>query len=251
MRLFLQFFALSDRYERKARLLPGLILAAAPAMTAGALIQKFGGWYTAVSTSIGIEFLVAIVLGHYARARGRAVEDSLWASWGGPPATRWLRPSDMTCSEQQKTKWRGAIKRLTGMTIPASIPEGGSEVSIDRVIVEATRQLRYVLRDNPNAAILQSHNEDYGFARNLYAVRWLWVILSTLCVAASGVALGLKMEAYAGIAVSVAFLAVTALVTSELPRYVRHCSDRYAESLFAVAMLPEAVSAAAEKKAKS
>jgi len=251
MRLFFQFFALSDRYERKARLLPGLMLAAGPALTAGTLLQEFAAWYTAASAAVGVEFLAAIILGHYARARGRVLEESLWASWGGPPTTRWLRPSDTTCSDQQKSKWRGAIKRLTGMTIPASFPDGGTDESVDQVITEATRQLRYILRDKSKASILRSHNEDYGFARNLYAVRWLWVMLSLLCVAASGVALYLGMKPYAALVVSLAVLGVSALVASELPGYVRRCADRYAESLFAAAMLPDVTLAIDEKKNKS
>ena len=251
MRLFLQFFALSDRYERKARLLPGLLLAAGPALTAGALLQELSAWYTAVGAAVGVEFLAAIVLGHYARARGRGIEESLWASWGGPPTTRWLRPNDTTCSDQQKSKWRGAIKRQTGMTIPASVPDGGTDASIDQAIAEATRQLRYVLRNKPNAAILQSHNEDYGFARNLYGVRFLWVALAVLCVAGCGVAFALGMKPYAAIAIAITVLAVSTLVASELPNYVRRCADRYAESLFAAAMLPDSPPPPDDKKPKS
>lgn len=239
MRLFLQFFALSDRYERKARLLPGLLVAVGPALTAGALLQELAAWYMAASAALGVEFLAAIVLGHYARARGRAVEEKLWASWGGPPTTRWLRPSDTTCSEQQKVKWRGAIKRLTGMTIPASISAGQTEAGIDQIIGDATRQLRYVLRGKGNTAILQSHNEEYGFARNLYAVRWLWVTLSMLCVGAGGVAFWMGVQPYAALAVSITVLAASVLVGWELPNYVRRCADRYAESLFSCALLPE------------
>ena len=250
MRLFLQLFALSDRYERKARLLPGLLLAAGPALTAGALLHELSAWYTAVGAAVGVEFLAAIVLGHYSRARGRAVEESLWASWGGPPTTRWLRPNDTTCTDQQKSKWRGAIKRLTGMTVPASVPEGGADANIDQAIVEATRQLRYVLRNKPNAAILQSHNEDYGFARNLYGVRFLWVALAVLCVAACGVAFALGMQPYAAITIAITVLAVSSLVASELPKYVRRCADRYAESLFAAAMLPDTPSTLEDKKPK-
>ena len=199
---------------------------------------------------MGVEFLAAIVVGHYARARGRALEDALWASWGGSPTTRWLRPADTTCSDQQKSKWRGAIKRLTGITIPASVPDGATETSVDQTIAEATRQLRYVLRSKPNAAILQSHNEEYGFARNLYPVRFLWVALAVICVACSGVAFYLGMKPYAALAVSATVLVASILVASELPTYVRRCADRYAESLFAVAMLPDSPSPADDKKPK-
>lgn len=251
MRLFSQFFALSDRYERKARLLPGLLVAAGPALTAGALLHELSVWYAAAGAAVGVEFLAAIVLGHYARARGRALEDSLWASWGGPPTTRWLRPNDTSSSDQQKSKWRGAIKRLTGMTVPASVPEGGTDASVDQAIAEATRQLRYVLRNKQNAAILQSHNEDYGFARNLYGVRFIWVALAALCVAACGVAFALGMKPYAALAISVATLALSCLVACELPKYVHRCADRYAESLFAAAMLPDSPLPPDDRKPKS
>lgn len=237
MRLFLQFFSLSDRYERKARLLPGLILAAVPALTAWAVLQEMTAWYTAASSAVGVEFLAAILLGQLARARGRRAEDVLWKSWGGPPTTRWLRPWDQTCSDQQKTKWRGAIKRITGLTLPASVPQGGSQDDVDRQIGDATRQLRYALRGKPEAAILATHNEDYGFARNLYGVRWFWVFLSLASLVGCSVAFAFGLRPYLGLGVAAAFTITSILIARELPDFVRRCADRYAESLFASAIL--------------
>lgn len=237
MRLFLQFFSLSDRYERKARLLPGLLLAAAPAMTAGAVLHEFAAWYLAASSAVGIEFLFAVLLGHYARSRGRVAEEALWKSWGGPPTTRWLRPTDDTCSDPQKSKWRGAIKRITGLSIPASMPEGASSEGIDRQIGDATRQLRYSLRSRTEAAILATHNEDYGFARNLYGVRWDWLKVCMVCLVGCGIAFALGLRPYMGLVVAVVFTVVSLVIALELPVYVRRCADRYAESLFASAIL--------------
>jgi hypothetical protein len=251
MKLFLQIFALSDRYERKARLLPGLLVAAGPALTGGALIQELAAWYTAWGTAIGVEFLAAVVLGHYARSRGRAVEESLWESWGGAPTIRWLRPDDQSCSSQQKSLWREAIKRHTGISLPATVPENATEKGVDQEIAEATRQLRYVLRGKPNAEILQSHNEDYGFARNLYGVRFLWVALAAICVAVCAISFAFGMRPFAAIAIALVVLAVSVLVAWELPVYVRRCADRYAESLFAVAMLPDPPPKSKTKKIKS
>ena len=239
MRLFLQFFSLSDRYERKARLLPGLLLAAVPAFTAGAVVHEFAAWYTAASSAVGVEFLAAIVYGHFARARGRRVEDSLWRQWGGPPSTRWLRPWDRTCSDQQKAKWRAAIKRLTGITVPASVPDDRCEADVDRQIGDATRQLRYALRGKPEAAMLATHNEDYGFARNLCGVRWHWFALSLLCLIACGLAFAFGLRPYLGLAVAGAFTVTSLFVAIELPDYVKRCADRYAESLFAAAILAD------------
>jgi hypothetical protein len=237
MRLFLEFFSLSDRYERKARLLPGLMLAATPALTAGSVSQELTSWYNAASFTVGIEFLFAVLLGHYARSRGRVAEDHLWNSWDGPPTTRWLRPLDRTCSDSQKSKWRGAIKRITGISIPASIPDGANQETVDRQIGDATRQLRYALRNRPEATILAIHNEDYGFARNLYGVRWHWVVMCISCLVGCGVAFAIGLRPYMGLAVSLSFTLISLLIAKELPDYVRRCADRYAESLFALAIL--------------
>jgi len=122
MRLFLQILSLSDRYERKARLLPGLHLAAVPALTAGAVLQPFAAWYAAAGIAIGVGFLAAIVLGQLARARGRRVEAVLWKAWGGPSTTRWLRPWDHTCSDQQDRGTPYRSQGRSGDTIPISGP---------------------------------------------------------------------------------------------------------------------------------
>jgi len=251
MRLFLQFFSLSDRYERKARLLPGLLLAAVPALTVGAVLQEFATWYTAVASAIGVEFLAAIVLGQFARARGRRIEDVLWKAWGGPPTTRWLRPWDQTCTDQQKVKWRGAIKRLTGMTLPASVPQGGAQEDVDRANTDATRQRRYTLRGKSEAAMVATHNEDYGFARNLCGVRWHWVALSLACLAGCGVAFAFGMQPFLGLAIAGAFSLASIFIARELPEYVKRCADRYAESLFATAILVSQAMDDSEKQTKA
>jgi len=49
MKSLLQLLSLSDRYERKARLLPGLIVALAPAGTAATTANDLVTWYAAVS----------------------------------------------------------------------------------------------------------------------------------------------------------------------------------------------------------
>lgn len=251
MRLFLQFFSLSDRYERKARLLPGLLLAAVPALTVGAVLQEFAPWHTAASSVVGVEFLAAILLGQFSRARGRRVEDVLWNAWGGPPSTRWLRPWDNTCSDQQKAKWRGAIKRLTGLSLPASVSQGGSQDDVDRLNADATRQLRYALRCKPEAAILATHNEDYGFARNLCGVRWWWVALSLVCLIGCGVAFAFGLRPYLGLAGASAFTVASIFIARELPDYVKRCADRYAESLFATAILVSQSMDASAKQANA
>ncbi len=239
MRLLLQILSLSDRYERKACLLPGLLLAAVPALTAWAVLHEFTTWEVAASTSLGVEFLVAFVLGHLARARGRRMEEVLWKEWGGPPTTRWLRPWDNMCSDQQKSKWRAAIKRATGLTLPASIPDGGDRIGVDRVNTDAVRQLRYFLRGKSEAAMVAIHNEDYGFARNLCGVRWHWVVICLACFVVAATAFAFGLRPFVGLAIAGVCSITAFLIARELPVYVRRSADRYAESLFAACILAD------------
>jgi hypothetical protein len=181
--------------------------------------------------------LLAFLLGHLARARGKAIEDAMFREWGGPPTTRWLRPSDGNCSEQQKSHWRGAIKRLTGLTIPASITPERTEADIDKVIADATRQARYNLRDREDAAMVRIHNEEYGFVRNLLGLRWHWVSLAVLSLIGCGVLFILGERPWLGLAAAGGSLFLAVCVARELPEYVRRCADRYAESFFAAVVI--------------
>ncbi|MGO9109823.1 MAG: hypothetical protein ACLP9L_11375 [Thermoguttaceae bacterium] len=244
MKSVLQLLSLSDRYERKARLLPGLIVALAPAITAATAAQDLVTWYTAIGAGIGVELVLAFGLGLVARAAGRRIEDFLWESWGGPTTTRWLRPSDTTCSDQQKTRWRSAIKHMTGLTLPATMTPSRTPEDVDRLIRDATKQLRYAIRERPEARMVAVHNEDYGFARNLLGLRWLWIGLAALSLVVGTVLLGIGNRAMvAPLLVSGLSLLIGGFAARALPTHVRQCADRYAESLLATALLCTAASA--------
>ncbi len=237
MRLLLQLLSLSDRYERKARLIPGFVVAFPMALTVAAVSASIVPGYVALGIGAGAEVLLTFLLGYLARARGKAVEERMWSAWGGPPTTRWLRPSDRTCSDQQKSKWRGAIKRITGLSIAASVTPDRTEADIDKIVNDATRQLRHVLRDRPESAMLRIHNEDYGQARNLLGLRWYWVGLAAMSLAACFSLLLVGERAWLGVAVSGGSLLMALLVSHELETHVLRCANRYAESFFAAVIL--------------
>ena len=256
MKSLLQLLSLSDRYERKARLLPGLIVALAPAITAATAAHDLVAWYTVIGAGVGVELVLAFGLGLVARAAGRRIEDFLWQSWGGPPTTRWLRPSDTTCSDQQKTRWRGAIKQLTGLTLPATMTPSRTPEDVDRLIRDATKQLRYTIRERPEARMVGVHNEDYGFARNLLGLRWWWIGLAALSLVVGTVLLVMGNQAMvAPLLVSGLSLLIGGCAARALPIHVRQCADRYAESLLAAALLCTVASAngptAADQKVKN
>jgi hypothetical protein len=236
MRLLLQILSLSDRYERKARLIPGLVAGSPVALTAAVVSAGAVPWYAALGVGTGAEVLLAFLLGYLARARGKAAEERIWAAWGGPPTTRWLRPSDQTCSDQQKSRWRAAIKRITGLTIPASVTADRPEAVIDKVVNDATRQLRHVLRDRPEAAMVRIHNEDYGQARNLLGLRWHWAAFAAASLIGCVALFLFGQTPWLGLVVAGVSLLLALLIGRELEGHVRRCADRYAESFFAAVL---------------
>lgn len=236
MRLLLQALSLSDRYERKTQLFPGAIIASPIALTIAALAADHLPWYGTAGMALGVDLLLAFLFGYLARSRGRYIESHAWREWGGPPTTRWLRPSDSTCSDQQKTRWRGVLHRITGLRIPASVGEGRTEDEIDRVTNDAVRQLRNTLRNKPVAAIVQTHVEDYGQARSLLALRWHWVGVAVLSLITCIILLCMGERPFIGLTVSLISLVLALLIGQHLPDQFRRCADRYAESLFSAAV---------------
>jgi hypothetical protein len=235
MGAILQLLNLADRYERKARLLPALIVALPLAFAAGAVGAVGQDWYSGLGVGALMEGVVAVGLAHLARILGTRLEAKLCRQWDGLPTRRWLRPTDTTRSEPQKSRWRGAIRVLTGLTLPASVG-AKSEAEIDKLIDDALRQLRHRLRDDPAAGMVRTHNEDYGFARNLAGLRWLWLAFATAGAAASGFAFCTGHGHPAGLAASGIVMPIALASAFTLPGHVAHCADRYAEALLAAAI---------------
>jgi hypothetical protein len=235
MGTILQLLNLTDRYERKARLLPALIVALPLAIAAGTAGTITADWYSALGFGALMEGVVGVGLAHFARIPGTRLEAKLCRKWGGLPTRRWLRPTDTTCSEAQKSRWRGAIRTLTGLTLPATLGNK-SEADTDKLIDDAVRQLRHQLRDDPVAGMVRTQNEDYGFARNLAGLRWVWLAFSLAGAAVCGFAFYNGHRQPVALTASGVLFLIAAVSAFTLPAYVCHCADRYAEALLAAAI---------------
>ena len=124
------YLNLSSRYERKARLLPGLICAMT-LLPVGAFAYgtpQPGHWISLMATGAGLcGPSAALPFPHLSVHRGQSVsgEDS-WATLA--PTTRptnlWLHPEDRTVSTQQKKQVNEAVKRLIKLDIEAAVEQG-------------------------------------------------------------------------------------------------------------------------------
>jgi hypothetical protein len=104
---------------------------------------------------------------------------------------------------------------------------------LDLVINDAVRDLRHEFRSSAHGGLLQTHNEDYGFARNLTGLRVFWLPASLASCAAAWWAWSNNISdlTWPVAASLVAVLSVSAFFI--LPTYVRVKAQTYANSFVA------------------
>ena len=232
MGTILDLLKLTDRYERKARLLPAILscLSVVPGMAA--LSASILGWIPSLSVGSGLAVVAAVGLAYVASAAGRKYERVLWPRWPyDAPTNLWLHPEDSSCSREQKLLWYGAVKRLVGLDIAGAAASEDIR-NLQLTINDAVRTLRHQFRLTEASGLLDIHNEDYGFARNLAGLRLFWLPTSVIGAIVAWVAyVAIGTDLTWGIFASVA-LAVCLVLACFLPTYVRQRAERYAESFF-------------------
>lgn len=159
----------SDPYERKARLVPGL-LAVLPAVLPFVLLlgvknPLIAGALT-VCSACGVMFLLARI----ARTLGKRKEEALVAKWGGLPTTILLRHRDAHFDSHSKMRYHQSIATVTGITMPTPDQEDADEKAADDAYRGAVTRLRELTR-GPGFPLLMKENTSYGFHRNMQGLR--------------------------------------------------------------------------------
>ena len=235
-----------DRYSWKARIRPvilallpiiALTLAAAPALAHGN-----GEWLLVLLAGA---VLLAEPLG---RARGKQLESSLFADWGGKPTVQLLRYSG-PMSETQLTYLRTRVQELVGplLPLPSAAEEAADPVKADEVYETASAVLRARARALPGTRVLADQDSEYGFRRNALGLRsWAVAISLVALLGMTGIAVwtGASGESVNG----AAFVLWPVLIIGDLgllafwfrvvrPTWVEEAAWEYARQLYETAGL--------------
>ena len=234
---WLSLLNLSDVYERKTRLLPGVlsILPLYPISKVFDVPFLNGVTFTGDASILSAALVVGI--SHLASAVGNRIQFKLWPEWPhDSPTNRWLHPDNKLISEQQKNRWYHTITDLTGLEI-AKVIETGNRDEVRAVINDAVVELRSRFWKAPEAERLQMHNVDYGFARNLAGLRVVWLplaLISSVCCWIKYIMVGDTVQW----ALVTTIIAIgTVAIARILPSYVQRKADYYAESFFFTVVL--------------
>lgn len=225
-----EILLMSDRYERRARLAPGLFAVVPIAVLAYSSASTGLPWYQSLGLAVLIESLLALFAGHLARALGVSAERRLFPD--GLPTHQWLSSSSPR-SQQQREQWRVALLSLTRLDIyVANDPDEERKVIHDAVV-----QARGRLRGQPEAAMVQTHNEEYGFSRNLLGLVPVWFTASGVSAIATGLPLLHGGGSWLVFCTEAVLMAACVSYAAVGGAYVRWTAERYAESLLSAVLV--------------
>lgn len=180
----LGYVSMSDAYQRKARLAPGVLSVVAFLPAAIVLSVPLLGWTSTLISGAGLAALVAIGISHLASAMGNKYQRQIFPRWPyDAPTNRRLNPFDSAASKQQQARWYQSIKQITGLDVLACSIEDRDE--LDRVVNDAITEIRSRLWKHPSADRLHTQNTEYGFARNFAGLAPVWLSLTgaSTCIA--------------------------------------------------------------------
>jgi hypothetical protein len=219
-------------YERRARLAPGLLVIAPIADLVVALgFDKYpivAGVLGLVSLGAG-GFVLSLFVGNF----GRAIEPALYRSWGGKPSTQLLRCDGSSETAIRRQTRRTAIQKVTGIKFLTVRAERRDGSRADELIDLAISQVRPLGR-RPEFPLIEQESAQYGFERNLFAVRWIG--RATTYASLLGFAIGFLLlpEHYSVSSVvgAIVCLAITAFwLFAPSAERTRMAGFRYAEQL--------------------
>ena len=164
--------SLFDYYGRRARLYPSLL-------TGLPLVATIVAWFPAladVKTSgaiVGVGAAAGLFywLASLTRSAGKGVQKRLLSAWGGWPTTVMLRHRSSSLSGPTRDRYHSYLScSVQGLTLPTPEEEEQDPTAADEAYVSAVAWLKEQRR-GPEHNLILKENAEYGFRRNLLALK--------------------------------------------------------------------------------
>lgn len=160
-----------DRYDREARLRPALLCGLPLVASIVLLVPEFGVLWG----SIGVVVVYcggSILLIQIGRDLGKVLEERLYQAWGGKPSATMLRHNDSRLPKPTKDRYRTFLNNaVPGLTLASLQEEEENPEQADARYDSANRWLLEHTRDHVRFNLLFKENMNYGFRRNLLALK--------------------------------------------------------------------------------
>ncbi len=163
--------SLFDPYDRKARLAPALLCALPLFVSLLLLVPEVGTLWGAIGGLV-LYCGGATLLTQVGRDRGKVQEPALYASWGGKPSVAMLRHFDTRLNAPTKNRYRNFLQRaVPGLALASPEEERTDPEAADDGYESANAWLLAQTRDRERFGLLFAENINYGFRRNVWALK--------------------------------------------------------------------------------
>jgi len=169
-----------DGYDWKARLIPTAILLAPVFCTAYYFFPGVLNNPLQLAGSSILAFAFVYLASMFFRDRGVRHAKRFWQKRGGLPSTRFARMTEPFLSADQKTRIQHALLQKFGIRLMSLEEECEFPELADRKIMDAFREVKEFLRRCDECGLVEKHGAEYGFVRNLYGSRMIFVV-EALC----------------------------------------------------------------------
>ncbi len=231
---------LTDKYERIARFCPALIAFLPIALLCWLWIpvtRDIGKTIISIFLGAGIAVYVANKVGDI----GREKQKMLINIWGGFPTTKLLRHSDGTINKLTKQRYHQYLQEnVPDINMPSEEQERLDPVKADEVYESAIDWLKEKARDKEKYYLVFNDNIQYGFSRNLWALKPIGLIVYILALIINCIAIYSKyisqskmISAEYAIITGFLFVSIAVGIFAVTTDYVYKAGEKYAKSLLA------------------
>lgn len=173
-----------DKYDREARLAPALMVLLPPILL---VLVWFPGLRTPAAglLTLLVAFGILVLLPQVGRDRGKRIEPKLFDAAGGKPSIALLRHRDGRLSGLQRQRYHEYLAQAVGVPAPTATEESADPDKADEWYELAAGWLIARTRDTKEFGLLFQENVNYGFRRNLYALKGPAQVVGLITILAS------------------------------------------------------------------
>ena len=158
-------------YDRRARVEPALFCGIPLIASIVLLIPELGAMWGLIG-GVVVYCGGSMLLVQIGRDRGKALENRLFLSWGGKPSMAMLRHSDTRLIKPTKDRYRTFLSTaVPDLTLASRKEEQENPKQADSGYDSANSWLLEQTRNHARFALLFTENMNYGFRRNVYALK--------------------------------------------------------------------------------
>ena len=220
-----------DSYDIKARFAPALLLSLPIIITFWTCFPKEVEAISKFLSGI-LSMIILYAFSVVVRALGMRIEPELWKSWGGAPSTIIISWGDSRLGDDLKAKIHQKVHSRLGLPMPSKNEEVKDAYKAYNLIGQAFTRVKGIIRKNDKAGLWSIANSEYGFARNLYGSRVLWLVISCLMTIISALFLYSKFDTLLLLCMLAnIFILISCIILGWfiLPEYTKRVGFRYAE----------------------